>query len=629
MLLFAVACSISGIAQNYLSVPFNSGFIGRIGNNAQNADSILNFGTLALSNAYFMQNSSTSSFEVQGNDITGTVRLVSNSGEVLDVDGAIVWRENSGQTILLFGFNPSTAVQPVNLSSIGTGVDYVVDANSNYGLIPNTSSYTAADSSSVNGNAATSGLLDALNAYLDSVQTYQPVGPVAVDDSTTFDTTPTVTGDVTLAAGETFSVIVDGNLYDTSSGVTIIGTEWSLTLGTTSPGTYDISGVITNQDGYTLSSRGTLVVLAASCAADVDSDGVCDDGGNDLCTNTSACNYDGSVSNVACQFDDAIGVCGGTCTTDADSDGVCDDGGNDLCTDTSACNYDGSVSNVACQFDDACGVCGGTGIPAGDCDCNGNQNDAIGVCGGTCTTDSDSDGVCDDGGNDLCTDTSANNYTANPTAPCTYGAININVVDTIMGCEAQTDAIALDLDTLHSGTGTWTYSLTQGLTGFASSTLSGSTLSIDFSASGADSARVNISGTNTTDNAAIEILVVEGAFPYWNSTAPDGGNEPTSATGGMSMDLGGAYDAPVTVHYYENAVWIEAPSGEYTVDAFGPELTAMTDSAGNLVALPAGDYWIRGYTNQFGCFNPEPATSGSPTASPQLRLITVPHLVPD
>ena len=171
--------------------------------------------------------------------------------------------------------------------------------------------------------------------------------------------------------------------------------------------------------------------------------------------------------------------------------------------------------------------------------------------------------------------------------------------------------------------------LTQGLTGFASSTLSGSTLSIDFSASGADSARVNISGTNTTDNAAIEILVVEGAFPYWNSTAPDGGNEPTSATGGMSMDLGGAYDAPVTVHYYENAVWIEAPSGEYTVDAFGPELTAMTDSAGNLVALPAGDYWIRGYTNQFGCFNPEPATSGTPTTSPQLRLITVPHLVPD
>ena len=286
---------------------------------------------------------------------------------------------------------------------------------------------------------------------------------------------------------------------------------------------------------------------------------------------------------------------------DADGDGV--DDATDNCTDTSACNYDGSVSNVACQYNDACGVCGGSGV------------------------DVDSDGICDDV--DSCTDPTANNYTANPTASCTYGATSINIVDTIMGCEAQTDAIALDLDTLHSGTGSWTYSITQGLTGFASSTLSGSTLSIDFSGSGADSARVNISGTNTTDNADIEILVVEGSFPYWNSTAPDGGNEPTSPTGGMSMDLGGAYDAPVTVHYYENAVWIEAPSGDYTVDAFGPELTAMTDSAGNLVSLPAGDYWIRGYTNQFGCFNPEPATSGTPTSSPQLRLITVPHLLPE
>ena len=74
----------------------------------------------------------------------------------------------------------------------------------------------------------------------------------------------------------------------------------------------------------------------------------------------------------------------------------------DLCDDNTACNYDAnSVTNAACQYNDACGVCGGSGIPAGDCDCNGNQNDAIGVCGGTCTTDSDSDGVCDDAGNDL------------------------------------------------------------------------------------------------------------------------------------------------------------------------------------------------------------------------------------
>lgn len=187
----------------------------------------------------------------------------------------------------------------------------------------------------------------------------------------------------------------------------------------------------------------------------------------------------------------------------------------------------------------------------------------------------------------------------------------------------------MDLDTLHTGTGTWTYSITQNLSGFASASILNSILTINFSASGTDSARVNISGSNSVDNASIEILVVEGSYPFWNSTAPDGGNEPTSATGGMSMDLTGSYGVPVTVHYYENAVFMTEPLGTWTVDSYGPELTAMTDSTGNLLTLPAGDYWIRGYSNQFGCFNPEPATSGTVSSNPQLRLVTVPHLLPE
>ena len=44
--------------------------------------------------------------------------------------------------------------------------------------------------------------------------------------------------------------------------------------------------------------------------------------------------------------------------------------------------------------------CGCADIPAGDCDCDGNQLDVIGVCGGDCTADLDGDGVRDDV--DLC-----------------------------------------------------------------------------------------------------------------------------------------------------------------------------------------------------------------------------------
>ena len=88
-----------------------------------------------------------------------------------------------------------------------------------------------------------------------------------------------------------------------------------------------------------------------------------------------------------CLYEDALGACGGDCTADADTDGVCDD--EDPCVGT---------------FDD-CGVCNGPGaiydcgcmdIPAGDCDCEGNQADALGVCGGSCVADADADGICDD-----------------------------------------------------------------------------------------------------------------------------------------------------------------------------------------------------------------------------------------
>ena len=74
-------------------------------------------------------------------------------------------------------------------------------------------------------------------------------------------------------------------------------------------------------------------------------------------------------------------------TADLDLDGICDD-----------------VDDCVGLYD-ACGVCNGPGpvedcgcddIPAGFCDCEGNQIDAIGICGGTCPEDADNDGICDD-----------------------------------------------------------------------------------------------------------------------------------------------------------------------------------------------------------------------------------------
>ena len=506
------------------------------------------------------------------------------------------------------------------------------------------------------------------------------------------------------------------SIGDMPAGITAQSTLRMVFASSSSPNTAlggsasDIGGVDDNDYpdddlAFTTVVEATPVLSFSSgySCDDVDNDGVCDDVDN--CTDTSACNYDGSVSNVVCVFgttwyadtdsdgygdsstsqvacsapsgyvsnstdcddsDDTINpgaaeACDGVdndCDTDvdegvqttfyldADGDGLGDSSDSqdacsapsgyvadatDLCDDLTACNYDAnSFTNEACQTNDVCGVCGGSGVPAGDCDCSGNQDDAIGVCGGTCTTDADADGVCDDASNDLCTDTSADNYTADPSVACTYSTPAITVTDTIMGCFDQVDAIALDLDTLHSGTGSWTYSITQSLTGtYASESLIDSELTIDFSGAGQDSSRIGLSGTNGSDNATFDFLVVEGTYPFVTSYAPNGGNEPTSSTGGMNMTFDGGYDVPLTVHYFADAVFAEAPDGTISVHAFGSEATALTDSSGSLITLPSGDYFITGYTNRWGCFNPEPATSGTPTASPSYRLVTVPHLGPE
>ena len=144
-----------------------------------------------------------------------------------------------------------------------------------------------------------------------------------------------------------------------------------------------------------------LGVCGGHCIADADGDGVCDVdddcvGQYDAC---GICNGPGQVYECGCanipagdcdcggnQLD-ALGVCGGDCVADADGDGVCD------------------VDDDCVGQYDACGICNGPGqvyecgcanIPAGDCDCGGNQLDVLGVCGGDCMSDADGDGVCDD-----------------------------------------------------------------------------------------------------------------------------------------------------------------------------------------------------------------------------------------
>ena len=165
-------------------------------------------------------------------------------------------------------------------------------------------------------------------------------------------------------------------------------------------------------DGNQLDALGEC---GGPCEADADADGICDDvddciGTLDACgiCNGPGAIYDCGCSDIPagdCDCDgnqlDALGECGGPCEADADADGICDD-------------IDDCVGEL-----DACGLCNGPGaiydcgcsdIPAGDCDCDGNQLDALGECGGPCAADANGNGICDDAEIAGCTDDAACNY---------------------------------------------------------------------------------------------------------------------------------------------------------------------------------------------------------------------------
>jgi hypothetical protein len=86
-------------AQVEVSVPFDDGFIGLIGNNSNTATNIQRFATLSIAKMSFVQTTNSGRFELtQGNDIRGILRLQLTNGNKIDISGKVNWRENVGNT---------------------------------------------------------------------------------------------------------------------------------------------------------------------------------------------------------------------------------------------------------------------------------------------------------------------------------------------------------------------------------------------------------------------------------------------------------------------------------------------------------------------------------------------------
>ena len=257
-----------------LSVPFSLGFIARQGTNSNQANNLQTFTTLGIEYASFFQDSTTGLFTAQGNDIPGGLRLQFTDGTVVTVTGAINWRHTQGSTLYSFGFIPSLTAPTQTLSLPGGGT-YTIDSSSNYGLELIGATYNYVTGTNLSGNAATSGLLDALNSYLGVVRANDPTGPVTVNTLTTTDTTPTLTGSVTFNnVNETLEVQVGGVTYRDGDGhLAVAGNSWTLNITSAlATGTYSVTATIVDLATYytlTDSTASELTITAPDTTAPV------------------------------------------------------------------------------------------------------------------------------------------------------------------------------------------------------------------------------------------------------------------------------------------------------------------------------------------------------------------------
>ncbi|NVO24302.1 DUF7507 domain-containing protein, partial [Donghicola mangrovi] len=289
-----------------ITVPFNEGFVGLRGSNNQDADTVVTFADLGFDATFFSQVSATGLFigsGAQGNDVAGTLRL-RRGNAVYDIAGRIGWQLKEQGSLMLFGFLPNSDISPLALtmptgSTLPAGIQmqdvldlvpasdvyttvggesvYYISADSNFGVSkfgigladikPLTSAPRGIDTGEdVGGSADGSGILDALNAYLATAENQRPVGPVSVNSQTTSDTTPIVSGTVTLRTGEYLVILINGQVYTASNGVTEPSDDgnsgsWSIEIPTgndLTPGeTYDVSAMIYNQAGWLLEDSTT------------------------------------------------------------------------------------------------------------------------------------------------------------------------------------------------------------------------------------------------------------------------------------------------------------------------------------------------------------------------------------
>jgi len=287
----------SAIGQNLISASFSEGFVGdnAANNKSTSAHYLTEYG---WSNFQFTQNSSTTQFQLvvsQGNDIAGNILITDNSNVQHSISGYVKWRAPSGSvtTMVFVPYGTTTLATNTGTYQINTTKYIGLTFNGSTLTIPT----TGGNAYEVTGNAATSGLLDALNSYYNAqpkfsvadISRNENVGTATVTVTlsaasgsttsiqyTTADSTAVQPGDYTTSAGtltfaagetsKTFTIpIIDDILAESSEFIKVI---LSNPVGASITDNTGIVTIIDNDGGSVISSSGSLTDFT-TCAGTV------------------------------------------------------------------------------------------------------------------------------------------------------------------------------------------------------------------------------------------------------------------------------------------------------------------------------------------------------------------------
>jgi gliding motility-associated-like protein len=191
--------------------------------------------TLGWTGFQFAQNSTGNIFVAQGNDIIGIVKITDANGIQHSINGFIKWRAPSGSVTTLV-FSPSESKTLATTSST-----YTISATKYIGLTFNGETLTI-NGGEVTGNAATNGLLDALNSYLNA----QPKITIANTNAFVNESVGSATVTLNLNAAATTTISVK---YATADSTATAGSDYT-----------SKSGIITFNVGETTKSISVPII---------------------------------------------------------------------------------------------------------------------------------------------------------------------------------------------------------------------------------------------------------------------------------------------------------------------------------------------------------------------------------